>query len=289
MGGLSIWHWLIALAVVLLLFGGRGKISQIMGDTAEGIKAFKKGMKDDKDKVESGHRQGDRQHGHRRKDNVAEALRGIARPRAQRRRGEQHVRYRLVRDGCHRRRGACRHRPEGAAGRAQDVRLLDEAGAQDGARVPERRRRDDPRGRAGRRQARRSPRSHAAGSTRDIENTIDPTGEVKKALTESELKSSLERRHKPRHRQCRPSQLQPLRSSQRQHAIDPGGDAGGRRPAPAKNPHRRPNPRRRRKEDAPEPWPRRSAEEDPNEAKKMPLLDHLIELRKRLFYAPSSS
>jgi sec-independent protein translocase protein TatA len=53
MGGLSIWHWLIALAVALLLFGGRGKIKQIMGDTAEGIKAFKKGIKDDKDKVET--------------------------------------------------------------------------------------------------------------------------------------------------------------------------------------------------------------------------------------------
>jgi len=53
MGSLSIWHWLIALAVVLLLFGGRGKIKQIMGDTAEGIKAFKKGIKEDKDKVET--------------------------------------------------------------------------------------------------------------------------------------------------------------------------------------------------------------------------------------------
>jgi sec-independent protein translocase protein TatA len=52
MGFGSIWHWLIALAVVLLVFGGRGKIAQIMGDTAQGIKAFKKGLKDDKDKVE---------------------------------------------------------------------------------------------------------------------------------------------------------------------------------------------------------------------------------------------
>ncbi|HEX6091879.1 MAG TPA: twin-arginine translocase TatA/TatE family subunit [Dongiaceae bacterium] len=53
MGSLSIWHWLIALAVVLLLFGGKGKIAQIMGDTAQGIRAFKKGMKDDKEKVEA--------------------------------------------------------------------------------------------------------------------------------------------------------------------------------------------------------------------------------------------
>lgn len=44
MGGLSIWHWLIFLAVALLLFGGSGKISSIMGDVAKGIKSFKKGM-----------------------------------------------------------------------------------------------------------------------------------------------------------------------------------------------------------------------------------------------------
>ena len=46
MGGLSIWHWIIVIAVVLLLFG-RGKISDLMGDVAQGIKAFKKGMSDD--------------------------------------------------------------------------------------------------------------------------------------------------------------------------------------------------------------------------------------------------
>ena len=44
MGGLSIWHWLIFGAVALLLFGGKGKISDIMGDVAKGIKSFKKGM-----------------------------------------------------------------------------------------------------------------------------------------------------------------------------------------------------------------------------------------------------
>jgi sec-independent protein translocase protein TatA len=47
MGSLSIWHWIIVLAVGLLLFGGRGKISDLMGDFAKGIKAFKKGMADD--------------------------------------------------------------------------------------------------------------------------------------------------------------------------------------------------------------------------------------------------
>jgi sec-independent protein translocase protein TatA len=47
MGGLSIWHWVIIAVVVALLFGGRGKLSAIMGDAAKGIKAFKDGMKDD--------------------------------------------------------------------------------------------------------------------------------------------------------------------------------------------------------------------------------------------------
>ena len=46
MGSLSIWHWIVVIAVVLLLFG-RGKISELMGDVAQGIKAFKKGMTDD--------------------------------------------------------------------------------------------------------------------------------------------------------------------------------------------------------------------------------------------------
>jgi sec-independent protein translocase protein TatA len=44
MGSFSIWHWLIVLAVVLLLFGGRGKISTLMGDFGKGLKAFKKGV-----------------------------------------------------------------------------------------------------------------------------------------------------------------------------------------------------------------------------------------------------
>jgi sec-independent protein translocase protein TatA len=46
MGSLSIWHWIIVIGVVLLLFG-RGKISELMGDVAQGIKAFKKGMSED--------------------------------------------------------------------------------------------------------------------------------------------------------------------------------------------------------------------------------------------------
>ncbi len=52
MGSLSIWHWLVVVVVVLLLFG-RGKISELMGDMAQGIKAFKKGMSEDDVKAET--------------------------------------------------------------------------------------------------------------------------------------------------------------------------------------------------------------------------------------------
>jgi len=47
MGTLSIWHLLLIAVVVLVLFGGRGKLSDIMGDFAKGIKSFKKGLADD--------------------------------------------------------------------------------------------------------------------------------------------------------------------------------------------------------------------------------------------------
>ena len=46
MGSFSMWHWLIVLAIGLLLFG-RGKIPELMGDVAKGIKNFKKGMSDE--------------------------------------------------------------------------------------------------------------------------------------------------------------------------------------------------------------------------------------------------
>ena len=49
MGSMSIWHWAIVIVVVALLFGGRGKLSGIMGDGAKGIRAFKDGLKDDTD------------------------------------------------------------------------------------------------------------------------------------------------------------------------------------------------------------------------------------------------
>ena len=46
MGTFSIWHWLVVLAVVLILFGGGGKISRLMGDFGKGLKSFKKSMKE---------------------------------------------------------------------------------------------------------------------------------------------------------------------------------------------------------------------------------------------------
>ena len=50
MGTFSIWHWLIVLVVVLILFGGGGKIPKLMRDMGQGINAFKKGLKEE-DKV----------------------------------------------------------------------------------------------------------------------------------------------------------------------------------------------------------------------------------------------
>ena len=47
MGLGSGWHWILFLLVAVLLFGGGGKISSLMGDVAKGIKSFKKGMSED--------------------------------------------------------------------------------------------------------------------------------------------------------------------------------------------------------------------------------------------------
>ena len=49
MGTFGIWHWLILGAVALVLFGGRGKVSDLMGDVAKGIKAFRQGMNEPDD------------------------------------------------------------------------------------------------------------------------------------------------------------------------------------------------------------------------------------------------
>ena len=53
MGSFSIWHWLIVLAVVLVLFGGGGKVSRLMGDFGKGLKNFKKSMKEDENDSEN--------------------------------------------------------------------------------------------------------------------------------------------------------------------------------------------------------------------------------------------
>jgi sec-independent protein translocase protein TatA len=46
MGSFSLWHWLVVIILVLLLFG-RGRISDMMGDIGKGLKSFKQGMADD--------------------------------------------------------------------------------------------------------------------------------------------------------------------------------------------------------------------------------------------------
>ena len=46
MGGMSLWHWIIVLVIVMVLFGA-GRIPRVMGDLAKGIKSFKAGMKDE--------------------------------------------------------------------------------------------------------------------------------------------------------------------------------------------------------------------------------------------------
>ncbi len=53
MGGWTgIWQWVVVLAIVLILFGGRGKISALMGDFGKGLKSFKKGMKGEEEAKE---------------------------------------------------------------------------------------------------------------------------------------------------------------------------------------------------------------------------------------------
>ncbi len=52
MGGVSIWHWIVVGVIVMLLFG-RGKVSELMGDVAKGIKSFKKGMAEDDESTPS--------------------------------------------------------------------------------------------------------------------------------------------------------------------------------------------------------------------------------------------
>jgi sec-independent protein translocase protein TatA len=52
MGSMSLMHWLVVLAIVLVLFGA-GKLPRVMGDFAKGIKAFKSGMKEEDETAET--------------------------------------------------------------------------------------------------------------------------------------------------------------------------------------------------------------------------------------------
>ena len=52
MGFTSIWHWVIVLIVVLVLFGGKGKLSALMGDFGKGLKNFKDQIKSKNDKID---------------------------------------------------------------------------------------------------------------------------------------------------------------------------------------------------------------------------------------------
>src|SRR5436190_6479818 len=52
MGSMSLMHWLVVLAIVLVLFGA-GKLPRVMGDFAKGIKAFKAGMKEEEETAET--------------------------------------------------------------------------------------------------------------------------------------------------------------------------------------------------------------------------------------------
>lgn len=54
MGSFSVWHLLLVAVVILVLFGGKGKLSDMMGDFAKGIKSFKKGLSDDDEKAKDG-------------------------------------------------------------------------------------------------------------------------------------------------------------------------------------------------------------------------------------------
>lgn len=52
MGAFSIWHWLIVLIVALILFGGRGRISNIMADIGKGFRSFRNELDKSEEKSE---------------------------------------------------------------------------------------------------------------------------------------------------------------------------------------------------------------------------------------------
>ena len=58
MGSFSIWHWLIVLAVAVVLFGGGGKLSRLMGDFGRGLREFRNSLDGEKEKKKVGEGEG---------------------------------------------------------------------------------------------------------------------------------------------------------------------------------------------------------------------------------------
>ena len=134
---------------MLVLFGGRGKISEMMGDVARGIKSFRKGLADDEKPLEQGQKD----------------CRGDQGPREELGRGRFHVRHRLERASGHRRRRAIGDRTERLAAGASHAGAMDRQGAGAGARFPGPCRRSDARVPSRRHEARVS-RDDASARTR---------------------------------------------------------------------------------------------------------------------------
>ena len=73
MGSFSLMHWIVVLAIILILFGA-GKLPRVMGDFAKGIKAFKAGMKDEEDEeTETKPKAGEAEAKTKSKDDIEEA------------------------------------------------------------------------------------------------------------------------------------------------------------------------------------------------------------------------
>jgi sec-independent protein translocase protein TatA len=54
MGSFSLMHWLVVIVVALILFGGKGRLTNVMGDLASGIKSFRKGLSDEEKQTGEG-------------------------------------------------------------------------------------------------------------------------------------------------------------------------------------------------------------------------------------------
>ena len=121
MGGFSLWHWLIVLVIVVLVFGTK-RLGNIGKDLGDAVKGFKKGMQDERHARRRSCRDESRDASSRSSADSATATTTTSRADAARRGhrvGPPHVRYRLFRAAGHRRRGPARARPRAPAeGRA---------------------------------------------------------------------------------------------------------------------------------------------------------------------------